>query len=89
MKRPYLEITFRKGRPVAAYLYLPRAAGVRSARTVEIRPTVLVDYAASGEAIGIELTAPNAVDSTLVNGVLAELGLPEVDPMDLLPLRAA
>jgi hypothetical protein len=35
MKERYLEITFRKGKPLAAYLYLPRRVGVKSARIVE------------------------------------------------------
>jgi hypothetical protein len=29
MKWPYLEVTFRNGRPLAAYLYLPRSPGDR------------------------------------------------------------
>ena len=33
MKHSYLEVTFRKGRPLAAYYYLPRREGDRSART--------------------------------------------------------
>jgi uncharacterized protein YuzE len=89
MKRPYLEVTFRKGRPVAAYLYLPRPSGVKSARTVEVRPTILVDYAATGEPIGIELTAPTNVDAALVNTVLKDLGIGPLEPAELAPLRAA
>ena len=89
MKRPYLEVTFRKGKPVAAYLYLPRAPGAKSARTVEARPTVLVDYAASGEPIGIEMTAPASVDAALVNAVLAEIGVAPIEPSELSPLHAA
>ena len=34
MKRHYLQVTFRKGKPFAAYLYLSRRSGVRVARTV-------------------------------------------------------
>ena len=29
MKEPYLEVTFRHGRPIAAYYYLPRQANQR------------------------------------------------------------
>jgi hypothetical protein len=89
MKRPYLEVTFRKGKPIAAYLYLPRASGVKSARSVEVRPTVLVDYAATGEPIGVELTAPANVDAVLVNAVLGEIGIAPLEPAELSPLRAA
>ena len=89
MKRPYLEVTFRKGRPIAAYLYLPRQSGVKSARTVEVRPHILVDYAATGEPIGIELTAPSGVDLSSINEVLSAAGAPGLDCEDLAPLHAA
>jgi hypothetical protein len=89
MRRPYLEVTFRKGKPIAAYLYLPRRSGVKVAHTVEIRPQIQVDYAASGEPIGVELTAPTAVDVATINEVLAEVGAPHLEADDLRPLRAA
>lgn len=88
MKRPYLEITFRRGKPMAAYLYLPRPAGARSARTVEARPHVLIDYAVSGEPIGLELTAPAQTQANVINEILRELGLDALDPADLSPLAA-
>ena len=89
MKRLYLEVTFRKGKPLAAYLYLPRPAGIKAVRTVEARPHVLVDYAGDGSAIGVELTAPSEVALAQVNDVLHELGLAGLAPEDLAPLRAA
>lgn len=89
MKRPYLEVTFRKGKAIAAYLYLPRPTGTKAARTVEVRPHVLVDYAATGEPIGIELTAPATVDVLSMNEVLDEIGAPPLGSDDLAPLRAA
>ena len=61
MQERYVEITFRKGKPLAAYVYLPRRVGVKSARTEAAAPGILVDYAASGEPIGIEITAPRQV----------------------------
>ena len=61
MREPYLEVTFRHGRPLAAYLYLPRSAGDRSRRTVKADGGLIVDYTESGKPIGIEITAPAAV----------------------------
>lgn len=60
-ERP-LQITYRKGRPLAAYLYLAHPTGERSAK-MEASPDglVVVDYAADGRPIGIEITAPEAV----------------------------
>ncbi|MDH3602750.1 MAG: DUF2283 domain-containing protein [Candidatus Tectomicrobia bacterium] len=89
MKERYLEITFRKGKPLAAYLYLPRQAGVRSARTVEASVGVLVDYAPSGEPIGLEITTPADVTVDQVNTVLESLGLSAMAPEELAPLHAA
>ena len=33
LKETYLEVTFRNGKPMAAYLYLPRPTGAKAART--------------------------------------------------------
>jgi hypothetical protein len=89
MKERYLEVTFRKGKPVAAYLYLPRCTGVQSFRTEEARPGVLVDYAATGEPIGLEITAPGQVAAEEINAVLEKLGLATMGPEELAPLKAA
>ena len=89
MQERYLEITFRKGKPLAAYLYLPRQTGVKSARTVEASVGVLVDYAPSGEPIGLEITTPTRVTVDQVNAVLESLGLAAMAPEELSPLHAA
>ena len=52
-KRVSLKVTYRRGRPIAAYVYLPREAGDRVAKTDRFDETVLVDRAADGRAIGI------------------------------------
>ena len=88
MKRPYLEVTFRRGKPMAAYLYLPRPIGARAARTIEVRPHVLVDYSAAGAPIGLELTAPRHTSAEVINAVLADLGVDALGPDDLAPLAA-
>ena len=88
MRQRYLEVTFRKGKPLAAYLYLPRQTGVKSARTVEALAGVLVDYAASGEPIGLEITTPTHVTVDQVNKVLETLGLSAMAPEELAPLHA-
>ena len=59
MREPCLEITFRHGRPVAAYYYLPRQAGQKSVRTRRVEPGLMIDYTSEGQAIGIEITAPS------------------------------
>jgi uncharacterized protein YuzE len=89
MRGRYLEVTFRKGRPIAAYLYLPRRGAERSARVSKVSPSLLIDYSASGKAIGIEITAPARVSLAALNRVLARLGQPRLGPEDLAPLLAA
>lgn len=89
MKRSYLEVTYRKGRPLAAYYYLPRQDGDRSARTERAEGGLLVDYAADGRPIGIEITSPSLLEVAALNRVLVRLGQAPVLPEDLAPLVAA
>jgi uncharacterized protein YuzE len=89
MKDTYLEVTFRHGRAMAAYYYLPRVRGQRSYRTEELAPEILVDYSRSGRPIGIELTAPQSVSAAKMNRILRRLGQPGLKCGDLAPLRAA
>lgn len=89
MKEAYLEVTFRRGRPVAAYYYLPRRRGDKSYRTAQMGPGLVIDFNRSGSPIGIEITAPRRISLAAMNRVLRELGLSEVKRADLAPLRAA
>ena len=89
MKDPYLEVTFRHGRPIAAYYYLPREANQKSVRTRRVEPGLVIDYTAEAQAIGIEITAPGKVSLAALNGVLRELGHPPASEADLAPILAA
>ena len=92
MRDRYLEVTYRNGHPLAAYLYLPRPTGVRSARTERAEPAdagLLVDYGPSGEPIGVEITAPGRVTLEGLNRVLAGIGQPPLDPAEVAPLLVA
>ncbi|MCI0562603.1 MAG: DUF2283 domain-containing protein [Nitrososphaera sp.] len=89
MKEPYLEVTFRHGRPIAAYWYLPRGIGEKSYRTLKAEPGMVIDFSKSGHPIGIEITAPTKVTVAHLNAVLDKLGLPPVKDSELTPLQAA
>jgi hypothetical protein len=89
MSEAYLEVTFRRGRPLAAYYYLPRKAREKSYRTQRIEPGLVVDFSRSGRAIGIEITAPERVSVVVLNRVLREIGAEPVRRSDLAPLLAA
>lgn len=89
MRETYLEVTFRHGRAIAAYLYLARNPGEKSCSTKRIEPGMVIDFNSAGRAIGIELTAPGQVSLPALNQALADLGLSPVTPADLAPLKAA
>ena len=89
MKESYLEITYRHGRPIAAYLYLPRASRDRSRRSAKAAGGLVIDFTQRGKPIGIEITAPSKVTVAAVNRILKELGFPPIKQADLAPLRAA
>lgn len=89
MTEPYLEVTFRQGRPLAAYLYLPRGPREKSHRTSKAEPGLVIDFNRSGKPIGIEITAPSKLTLAALNKVLRDLGLQPVSRSDLAPLRAA
>lgn len=89
MRSCYLEVTFRHGRPLTAYLYLPRSPGDRSDHVERSGSGLLVDYTADGKPIGIEITAPAQVGITELNRILADLHAPAVTNEDIAPLSAA
>ena len=89
MKEPYLEVTFWRGRPVAAYYYLPRRPGQKSVRTRRVEPGMVIDFARGDRPIGIELTAPSKLSVSALNRVLRELGFAPVTREDLAPVLAA
>jgi hypothetical protein len=85
-----VQVTYRKGRPFAAYLYLPRQTGTKTTRTKASPDGLLVvDYAADGTAIGVEITAPLAVKLERLNALLREIGQPPLAEQDFNPVLAA
>ena len=89
MKQRFLEVTYRQGKPLAAYLYLPRQPGDVSQRTCKFEPGLLIDYTADGRAIGIEITSPTQITLEGMNRALATANQQPVTATDLAPLVAA
>lgn len=89
MKHPFLEVTYRRGKPLAAYLYLPRESGDTSCRTFQFEPGLIIDYAADGRAIGIEITSPTRVSVESINRALVMAKHEPMAATDLFPLLAA
>ena len=74
MEQRYLEVTFRHGRPLAAYLYLPRQTGEKSSSTKRVDPGMVIDFGPGGNPIGIEITAPSQISLAAINGLLESWG---------------
>ena len=89
MKEPYLEVTYWRGRAVAAYYYLPRQPGQKSFRTRRVEPGFVIDLARGGRPIGIEITAPSKFSLAALNRLLRELGFGPATREDLAPVLAA
>lgn len=84
-----LQITYRKGKPFAAYIYLAHAPETKSARTEQVGPELLIDYAADGSPLGIEVVSPGFVTEEEINAAFRRLGLEPPPAHELAPLRAA
>jgi hypothetical protein len=88
MHHRYLEITYHRGRAVAAYLYLPRGAGEKSRRVIQEAHGLLVDIGESERPIGVEILSPREVSPAILNEVLAKYSQPPVESEELAPLTA-
>jgi uncharacterized protein YuzE len=88
MFQRYLEITYRQGKPFAAYLYLDRRPNDKANRT-ERHGDWLIDLTTDGRAIGIEFTRVGPVDLAELNRTLASIHQPTLLTADLIPLTAA
>lgn len=89
MKDKYLEITYRKGKLLAAYLYLPRESGEKSQRTEKLTEGVLVDYGKYNQPIGIEIIEPRKVNFDQINKILSKVEDFVVVEEDFAPLLFA
>jgi len=89
MKDAYLEVTYRNGRILAAYYYLPRGPRDTVHSTRRYDAGLLVDFSKEHKPLGIEITAPGLASISAVNRLLRELGLGRLRPRDLKPLIAA
>lgn len=89
MKHSCLDVTYRKGRALAAYYYLPRREQDRSVRTERLDGGFLVDFSSDGTPIGIEIPSPARFDLAALNKALERLGQDPVRAEDFAPLVAA
>ncbi|MGF1634278.1 MAG: hypothetical protein ACFCVE_10555 [Phycisphaerae bacterium] len=86
--RPTLEITYRNGKPLAAYLYTGRHADRVAARS-EAHGVFVADFDAAGDLIGVEIPTPTPGSSESLLKLLSSLHVQNVTPHDLAPLNTA
>jgi uncharacterized protein YuzE len=89
MKDVYLEITFRKGKAIAAYIYLSRKPGVTTNMSKKIKDNIIADYDGEGGLIGLEITSPHKANSADINDILVSHNAQPFSEKELAPLKAA
>jgi hypothetical protein len=88
MTLPMLEIAFRKGSRLAAYLHLSSARRKAHA-TRKLARSVVGDFDKQGGLLGLEILAFDRPTVSRINVVLVSCGCPALSPKELAPLRAA
>ena len=89
LKHPFLEVSYRKGKPFAGYLYLSDPRPRTPCRTEEIRPGVLIDLGDDGEPLGIEFLSPGAVTAEDLRAIETRLRGARLQREDLTPILAS
>ncbi len=89
MRNSSLQVTYRRGKFMAAYLYLAPKRGQRAAHTSETSNGIIIDSAEDGSILGIEFLSESLIDPRKVNEALAELGAAPIDAEDLQPFAHA
>ena len=84
----YLEMTYRQGKAMAGYLYLPRQRGDHAARSQKVDRGLVVDFAQDGRPIGIEIVSPSTATPAAINSRLRQLHQDPLPEEDLAPLAA-
>lgn len=85
---PSLKITYRRGKPFAAYLYLEPPKPGQSVRCEELGHGLVADFGSDGRVLGVEITDPALVTPDIVNAALERLAVPAMAPDELRPLAA-
>ena len=87
MRDENLSITYRHGRPLAAYSFAARGRA-RSHRTRELEPGLLVDFTRGGRPIGVEILDPKGTSLAALNRIMRTLGLRPLKRADVRSLHA-
>lgn len=89
MKDRYLEITYRKGKAIAAYLYLARNTSAKILKVKKLENGLIADFDGQNQPIGLEITSPKTTTIKQINQALITLSIMPVSENELAPLKAA
>jgi uncharacterized protein YuzE len=89
MQDRYIEITFRKGKALAAYIYLSRQTGSKAVYTKKFGEGIIVDFDDKNKVIGLEVTSPVQIHTNEINEILNRLHIAPISELELAPLKAA
>jgi hypothetical protein len=82
-----LQVPYRRGKILAAYLTLAHPTGQEVSRTqAKMDGLLVVDFTNNGLPIGIEITAPRKVTLAALNELLSELGEGPLSKQDYSPV---
>ena len=81
-----LKMSCRRGKVMAGYLYLPRRANDRAARSRITESGLVIDYASDGRPIGVEIPNPTPKSLEALIELMRKLDCPNPE-LELGPLR--
>jgi uncharacterized protein YuzE len=82
-----LEVSYYKGRALAAYLYLDHRSGIRGVKTKLMPHGLVIDIGEDGRAIGVEIVHPSLATVADVNRALRSIGAEPIGREVLASLR--
>ena len=85
--RRYMQVSYRNGQPMAAYLYLSGWPGHKSARTELVDAGLVVDFSESDEPLGLEIVDPESVSIREIDDVLRGIDEDPLDPGEVDALK--
>lgn len=85
--RRHTQVSYRQGRPIAAYVYLKGWPGHKSVRTEEIDSGLVIDFSPSNEPLGLEIINPATVSIESINETLRKFGERPLDPGEVEALK--
>ena len=79
-------MSYRRGKVLAGYLYLPREASDRAVRSRTTESGLVLDYASDGRLIGVEIPDPTPESLEALTELMRDIECADPE-LELMPLR--